>query len=85
MEGVTITMADPWGQVVRECEAGNVSQKSVAMTYAFGLRDEPFGGPTSDAIRAANLAIVARWNPKALARIKDMAWGYVQGTRRFGT
>ena len=85
-EATKIEMVDPWGQVVRECAAKGVSRRSVAMTYAFGLRQEPFDGSTaSPAIRDANKAIVARWSPAALAWIKQRAWDYVEGRREFGS
>lgn len=83
---IEISMVDPWGQVVRECAAKNINRRSVAMTYAYGLRQEPFDGSTaSPKIRAANEAIVARWSPAALAWIKQRAWEYVEGRREFGS
>jgi hypothetical protein len=83
----TITgMVDPLGQIVRECEAGNVAWKSVALTYAFGLRQEPKADWT-----AANEAIRARFKSdkdptgiKALEKVKNLALDYLEGRKTPG-
>lgn len=82
MSGVTVGMVDPWGQIVRERAAKGITRKSVAMTYAFGLRQDI---NDTAGIKAANEAIVARWSPAALNWIKERAWAYAEGRREFGT
>ena len=70
---MTITMHDPQGQLLTELGCKGITQDSIALTYAFILRQEP---------RAAdwprlNAAIMARWKGKsALKRIKKKAWKY---------
>ena len=80
-------MVDPLGQIVRECEAGNVSWKGVALTYAFGLRQE--GGnaewkPANEAIRARFKSDKDPTGIKALEKVKKLAWDYVQGRKTPG-
>lgn len=54
--------------VIAQDIANRVSQKSVAKTYALGLRSS---WPTDWA--KVNAMILARW-PKGLERVKEMAW-----------
>lgn len=86
-EGVVIGMVDPLGQIVRECEAGNVAWKSIALTYAFAIRQDD--GKSS--WKPANEAICARFKSekdpegmKALIKIKNLAWDYVHGRKSPG-
>lgn len=69
---VRITLADPTGQIERECSDKAMGQRDVALTYALAIRDE-------DAVavdwKRANAAIVARW-PKGLERVKKLAWSH---------
>lgn len=66
--GYTLNMIDAHALIIQECENG-ATQKTVAMTYALGLRsDEGFD------YKAANEAILKRWKPSGLVRIKEMAW-----------
>jgi hypothetical protein len=68
---MTITMGDPVGTIFEEI-AGGATQESVAMTYAFIMRQEP----NADWPRI-NAAILGRWkSKKALARVKEMAWKF---------
>lgn len=67
-DGYTMHLIDAHKLIIQECERG-ATQKTVAMTYALGLRSqEGFD------YRAANEAILKCWKPSGLARIKDMAW-----------
>jgi hypothetical protein len=78
-EGVTIGMVDPLGQIVRECACTpKLPQKSIALTYAFALRQE---GMDAD-YGPANRAIVATYGDRALNRIKTLAWQYATGERQ---
>ena len=89
MDDITTGMVDPWGQIVRECGAGNLPWKSVALTYAFGIRQSETDG--EDGLRAANVAIRERFKTdkdptglKALERVKTLAWQYVRGEKTPG-
>jgi hypothetical protein len=61
-------MVNPQRVILAELAAG-ATQKSVALTYAFILRQEL---TTADWAKI-NAAIIERW-PKGLARVKEMAW-----------
>lgn len=76
MTVLIIGIVDPWGQVVRECEAGNLGRRSIAMTYAFGLRQD-IGN--KDGIAAANAALGKRFKVKTIEWIKVRAWAYHEG------
>ncbi len=68
-------MHDPQGQLLLELGWG-CDQKSIAMTYAFIMRQE---GDKADWPRI-NQAIRERWPAKgALNRIKVMAWKFAEG------
>lgn len=64
-------------KVILEEIAGGATQESVALTYAFIIRQEPNADwPT------INAAIRNRWKGKsALMRIKELAWKHVTGGR----
>jgi hypothetical protein len=70
--GWTIEMHDPQSVILDEIASGH-SQKSVALTYAIILRQEPH---TADWLKI-NQAIKNRWkSPTALKRVKEMAWKF---------
>ncbi len=83
--GLVMGMVDPTGQIVRECEAGRLPWRSIALTYAFAIRQMAL----ADAgFRPANEAICKRFaTPKdpdgrrALDRIKTLAWAFVDGSK----
>ena len=84
LDSTTTGMVDPFGQVVRECQAGNLTAKQVALTYAFGIRQDV----RDPGITAANEAIRERFKTradpngyKALERLKNLAWDYVNGRK----
>lgn len=65
-----IEMVDPVSVIFRELADPQVTQASVALTYAFIMRQEPH----ADWARI-NGAICNRWKGKsALTRVKEMAW-----------
>lgn len=64
-------LLDPEGVVERECETSEVTQDSVALTYALAMRGEDNGRPVD--WRRINSAIAKRW-PKGLPRVKTKAW-----------
>jgi len=74
-DALRCVLCDPTGQIERECADPDMTQASVALTYALAIRDEAIV-PVD--WKRANEAIRARW-PKGLERVKRMAW------RRFGT
>lgn len=76
-----IEMVDPLGQIVSECESGNLPEKSIALTYAFAIRQEPATadfGPANAAIRARFKTDKDPDGLKALVRIKNLAWAYAE-------
>ena len=68
-----ITMSDPENQILREIEEGH-TQDSIALTYAFCIRDH------QDVVdwSKINRAIVGRWSIHAMTHIKRMAWKLVE-------
>ena len=68
-----ITMGDVEGQLLRELDEGH-SQDSIALTYAFGIRDH------HDRVdwKKINKAIVKRWSIHGLRHIKQYAWRLIQ-------
>lgn len=77
MSGLKISMADPQRVILEEIADKRFKQKSVALTYAFCIRQD---GDT-DAIdwRKINRAIIDRWSRSGLDRVKKRAWGLVEG------
>jgi len=74
-----IELYNPQEVILRELADPRITQDSVAVTYAFILRQEP---KTADWPKI-NAAIMARWKGKtALARIKEKAWKYAEGRVR---
>lgn len=71
-----IEMVNPQEVIMREIADPRMTQKDIAVTYAFIIRQKP---ATADWAKI-NSAIVARWKGKtALTRIKELAWKYVEG------
>lgn len=73
-----IEMHDPQGQLLEELGLPGVTQRSVALTYAFCIRqlgDKADWPKINDAIRK-------RWRGQtSLKRVKEMAWKYVDVAR----
>jgi hypothetical protein len=68
-----IEMHDPQGQLLKEMEYPGITQKSVALTYAFIIRQL---GDAADWPRI-NAAIRSKWKGRtALERVKKMAWAH---------
>lgn len=73
---MTITMHNPQEVLLRELDLPGITQESVALTYAFIMRQE---GDKAD-WPTINRAIQQRWKGKAaLRRIKERAWAIVEG------
>ena len=71
MDETRVEMVFPQQTILDEIASGH-SQESVALTYAFIVRQEP---KTAD-WATINKAIAGRW-PKGLDRVKKKAWRYV--------
>jgi hypothetical protein len=70
---MTIEMVNPVGVIMEELADRRMGQRTVALTYAYIIRQEPNADwPT------INAAIMARWRGRtALVRVKTMAWKWV--------
>jgi hypothetical protein len=68
--GGHIVLADPTGQIERECADKSMKQADIALTYALAIRDERF---VAVDWKRANAAILKRW-PRGLERVKKLAW-----------
>lgn len=75
MDDAIMVLADPTGQIERECADKVFTQKSVALTYALAMSAEQHGVLVD--WHRANAAIRNRW-PKGLVRVKEMAWKLVR-------
>ncbi len=77
-ERLNFTMDDPQGQLLEELTWPEVTQASVAMTYAYIIRQQ---GDAADWKRI-NRAIRERWKGRtALGRVKTMAWKFGEEAR----
>ena len=71
-----IELHNPQQVILREIADPRITQRSVALTYAFIIRQELH---TAD-WWTINEAITRRWKSKtALRRIKEMAWASLEG------
>ncbi|HWF25213.1 MAG TPA: hypothetical protein VG275_07190 [Solirubrobacteraceae bacterium] len=75
--GVTVEMADPQGQLLREVADRRLTRDDVALTYAFALRQA-----SEVDFALVNHAILDRWSMAALRYIKEKAWRYVKEAER---
>lgn len=76
--GFSVFLADPTGQIERECADKRMKQADVASTYGLAIRDE--GTVPVDWARV-NAAIRNRW-PRGLVRVKTLAWKKLEEWRR---
>ncbi len=67
-----IELATPQNIILNEIQKHKFTQKSVALTYAFCLRQ---ANEVDFAI--INKAIVERWSLSGLERVKKMAWKHL--------
>lgn len=75
---LTIEMDDPCGQIMQELTWPGITQRSVALTYAFIIAQEPRAD-----VSKINAAIQAKWKGRtALERIKTLAWKQVEEWQR---
>lgn len=86
MADIQTGMVDPWGQIVRECKAGNLPWKSVALTLAFAIRQTSPArlaqmDPPDLEIAGAISAIGERYGSNVREKIKKLAWDYVGGRK----
>ena len=73
--GWTIEMHNPQGQLLEELTWPEITQESVALTYAWCIAQEH---ATADWPKL-NAAITAKWHGKsALNRIKKRAWKQIE-------
>lgn len=79
MTALRIEMMNIEDTVEMEIKAGS-TRKSVAVTYAFGLRQR-------DQVdwHRVNAAILEHWSPAGLRWIKERAWAYLMNKREIGT
>jgi hypothetical protein len=74
MSDIRISMVNPQRVIMHEIASG-FPQNSVALTYAFIMRQE---GETAD-WPTINRAIMNRWKGRtSLERVKKMAWKYLE-------
>lgn len=64
--------------VLTECRERVATQKDLALTYAMAIKSQADGADTPD-WPTINKAIIARWNMKALERIKKRAFDILSG------
>jgi len=72
-----IYMVDCVGVIRRECADKRMKQHDVALSYAAAIRTDAAKVERVDWV-AINALIAARW-PKGLNRVKERAWGIVEG------
>lgn len=77
-EGWTINMVCCTDTILQDVGAREATQKDVALTYAMAIKSQAEGADKPD-WRTINKAIVARWNMKALERIKKRAFDILAG------
>ena len=66
---ITISLCRPTQTILNELEHREITQKSVALTYALAIRSRE-----ATDWAAVNQAIISRWSVSGLERIKKMAW-----------
>lgn len=71
---ITVSLCRPTQTILDELKYPEITQKSVALTYALAIRSR------EDADwEKVNQAIIARWSQSGLERVKRMAWKIVKG------
>ena len=61
--------------ICNEIERG-CTQKDIARTYALAIKDDTLGTDCPD-WSTINRAIIDRWSPRGLERVKKMAWDHI--------
>lgn len=64
--------------LLREIAEPAMKRKDIALTYAYGLRNEFSGSEVID-WKAVNGAILTRWSMAGLTYIKERAWKLYEG------
>lgn len=77
-EGWRINLVACTQTILQDVGAREATQKDVALTYAMAIKSEAEGADKPD-WPTINKAIIARWNMKALERIKKRAFDILAG------
>lgn len=77
-DGWRINLVDCTRVIVMDLGAAQATQKDVALTYAMSIKSQADGADKPD-WPTINKAIIARWNMKALERIKKRAFDILSG------
>lgn len=77
-EGYRINLVCCTETILQDLGAAQATQKEVALTYAMAIKSEAQGADKPN-WRTINEAIIARWNMKALERIKKRAFDILAG------
>lgn len=64
--------------ILQDVGAKECRQRDVALTYAMAIKSEAQGADKPD-WRTINDAILGRWKKSGLVRVKNRAWGIVEG------
>jgi hypothetical protein len=78
MDDWTINMVFCTDTILQDVGAAEATQKDVALTYAMAIKSHAQGADKPD-WSTINKAIIARWNMKALERIKKRAFDILAG------
>lgn len=71
---ITVSLCRPTQTILNELKHPEITQKSVALTYALAIRSRE-----DTDWEKVNQAIIARWSLSGLERVKKMAWKIVGG------
>lgn len=74
----TVEMVGVEDALLREIPDTRIKRNAVALTYAFGLRNE-FSGSEEIDWPKVNAAIIERWSMAGLVYIKERAWKLYEG------
>lgn len=77
-EGWRINLMCCTATIMQDVGAAQATQKDVALTYAMSIKSQAYGADKPD-WPTINKAIIARWNMKALERIKKRAFDILAG------
>ena len=72
-----ITMVNPQKVILDELQMRGITQKSIALTYAFCIKQY-----AECDFEIINKAIIDKWGKKILVRIKNKAWKIVEGANK---
>ena len=78
MNGFRINLVCCTQVILQDLSAPKVTQKNVALTYAMAIKSG-FDGADKPDWETINRAILAKWKPSGLERIKKRAWDLLEG------